>query len=115
MELMRFYNPENILMKIEIIGKGDSYGRDNLLIHDKDDPLVEFHDLDNNHFISRYYASTLCEKEGTALLLEGSQPHYWVNKDTMNKLRKILWNEYSTILENTIKEDEKSWKEFNSF
>lgn len=55
---------------VRLVNKGDHYGRNMKLIHDKTDPLVEFYDRNHLHekspngedlgqFVSRYYLSTL--------------------------------------------------------
>ncbi len=65
---------------VRIVFEGDDYGRNHCLEHDKDDPLIEFYDMDSRaadlmrgsddkteaylgkeygQFVSRYYYSTL--------------------------------------------------------
>ena len=57
---------------LRVVGRGDSYGRDMLLTHEGEDPLVEFYDrrwsFDTDpdgtmlgQFVSRYYLSTLLD------------------------------------------------------
>ena len=51
--------------KIELVLKGDKYGRDNRMTHHSDDGLVEFYSKksitgdEEGYMISRYYVSTL--------------------------------------------------------
>ncbi len=52
---------------VKVLFKGDKYGLNDCLTHDKDEPLVEFYDFANagkafgplGQFVSRYYASTI--------------------------------------------------------
>ena len=55
--LTHLTNRANRTFDVVLISKGDTYGLNDCLTHDKDDQLVEF--WTNGHFISRYYASTL--------------------------------------------------------
>ena len=57
---------DNAPWKVKIVFKGDSYGLDNCLTHKKDEPLVEFYDLENKEkfgdegqFVSRYCLGTI--------------------------------------------------------
>tara|TARA_R100001530_G_scaffold129690_1_gene100157 strand:- start:253 stop:579 length:327 start_codon:yes stop_codon:yes gene_type:complete len=65
MTILNITNQENgISFNVRMVNKGEAYGRDNCLTHDKDDALVEFYDArhmhtDHGQFVSRYYASTL--------------------------------------------------------
>ena len=56
--------------RVVVIGKGDRYGRENCLTHDKDDQLVEFWDTKHDQFVSRYYRSTLLKGNPTGLNLK---------------------------------------------
>lgn len=50
---------------VRIVARGDGYGRNDVLTHDHDDPLVEFYDATatrhgpRGYFVSRYYAITI--------------------------------------------------------
>ncbi len=81
---------------MRLVRKGDGYGRDLALIHDKDEPLVEFYDArhacdrtaekggEYGQFVSRYYAKTLRTRNaGTGLNLEGSVPDWTVDASGM--------------------------------
>lgn len=69
-----------------LVFKGMAYGLDFKLVHDKDEPLVEFYDARHEHtpygqFVSRYYAETLLEgyeKGRTAggICLDGGVPSW---------------------------------------
>lgn len=60
-------NSRGIDFNVKIVRNGESYGLNNVLTHDKEDPLVEFYDsryphTEHGQFVSRYYASTLLER-----------------------------------------------------
>ena len=65
--------------RVVIVQKCDRYGRNNCLVHDKDDALVEFWDMSNTdlhgedgQFVSRYYLSTLKKRDQSrGLCLDG--------------------------------------------
>ena len=86
---------------IQIIDKGDSYGRDNCLTHDKDEPLVEFYDGDHAHtkaedgtmlgqFVSRYNLSTICDGGRGGLDLMGYEPKWKIDYTGMDYVRSYL-------------------------
>lgn len=81
--------------EVRIIEKGDSYGLNNVLTHDKDDPLVEFWDTKHDQFVSRYYKSTLLEgdNEGRGLNLHGGVPEWSVSAKGMEEARKFMKGE----------------------
>ena len=52
--------------RVKLVLKGDKYGLDNCLTHDKDEPMVEFYDLsypetigEDGQFVSRYSLGTI--------------------------------------------------------
>lgn len=86
---------------VRIVRKGDRYGRDFCLTHDKEDePLVEFYDTRYPHteygqFVSRYYVSTLLSDKGngpknTGLCLDGGVPSWTVSAKDMDTVRAYL-------------------------
>jgi hypothetical protein len=88
-------------MLVRIVEPGDGYGLYNrktgeyALTNSKSAPLVEFYDLDNDHtphgqFVSRYYLSTLLERESGGLCLDGGEPKWNVNANEMNEVRRFL-------------------------
>lgn len=89
-------------MMVRIVEKGDGYGQYNrktetfALTHKKDDPLVEFYDLDNDwppfggQFVSRYYMSTLLEREEGGLCLDGGERKWNVNHSEMIQVTQFL-------------------------
>ena len=95
--------PQNdVPMQVRVIVKGENYGLNATLVHDKDDPLVEFYDLRhprdrpgliNGQFISRYYLSTLLRKNQdplAGLCLEGRVPAWTVSARQMVHVRAFL-------------------------
>lgn len=91
-----FNRPTNVAWIIRVVTNGQSYGLNNCLKHDRDDPLVEFHDsryelTDLGQFVSRYYLSTLlkdCEQEG--LLLDTGSPNWIISPCCMKRIRDWL-------------------------
>lgn len=64
--------------KVVVIKQGEHYGLNNKLIHEKENPLVEFYDMKHNQFVSRYYLNTLLDiPDGQGLLLDGNNPTIW--------------------------------------
>lgn len=76
--------------KVVVVKNGDSYGRNNVLTHDKDDELVEFWDTKHDQFVSRYYKSTLLERDSGGLLLQGDVPEWSISSVGMNEVREML-------------------------
>jgi hypothetical protein len=78
--------------RVVVVNKGDNYGRNNVLTHDKDDQLVEFYDTKSDQFVSRYYRSTLLDgdKDGRGLNLQGDVPEWSVSGDGMDEVREML-------------------------
>ena len=86
---------------VRVVNKGDKYGRDFVLTHEEDKPLVEFYDSRYPHtefgqFVSRYYVSTLLgeDKYGRAeggLCLDGGNANEWtVSERHMGIVRSFL-------------------------
>lgn len=72
---------------VRIAFKGDRYGRLDCLVHDKDDPLVEFYDASigdtpRGYFVKRYYLETLIaapsprQVRAQGLLLDTGDPRW---------------------------------------
>lgn len=83
-------NDAGRVFNVRIVLKGESYGLDDCLTHDKDDPLVEFYDntyrdklafAQCGQFVSRYYLSTLAASCGLmhGLALHGGEPVWTLN------------------------------------
>ncbi len=84
---------------VRIVFRGQGYGLNDAVIHDRDRPLVEFYDDrhhsesgDRGQFVSRYYVSTLLENEnvGRGLDLYGGVPAWTVSADDMATVREYL-------------------------
>jgi hypothetical protein len=70
----RVVNDRGLAFNVRLVRRGDRYGLNNCLVHDCDEPLVEFWDasLENDprftpglgQFASRYYLGTLTGKFG---------------------------------------------------
>jgi hypothetical protein len=79
---------------VRLVKNGESYGLNDSLTHDKDDPLVEFYDARYKHtehgqFVSRYYATTLMENHGTqtrGINLDGGVPAWYLDPKAMTQV-----------------------------
>ena len=102
-KIAKFYdNERGQPWTIRIIDKGDKYGLDDCLTHDKEEPTVEFYDADNPHtidepsgtvlgqFVSRYYISTIADGGSGGLNLMGYEPKWSINSLCMDNVRAYL-------------------------
>jgi hypothetical protein len=72
--ITRITNDTGLAFNVRLVQKDDRYGLDDCLVHDQDEPLVEFWDatyendprftLGLGQFASRYYLGTLTGKDG---------------------------------------------------
>lgn len=86
---------------VRIVAKGERYGLNDCLVHDKDEPLVEFFDAAQDHtvfgplgqFVSRYYRSTLIEsKNHDGLLLDTGAPHWQIGAEGLRAVKEFIGN-----------------------
>ena len=102
-KIAKFYdNERGQPWTIRILEQGDAYGRDDCLIHDKDEPTVEFYDADNEHtidkpsgtmlgqFVSRYYISTIADGGRGGMDLMGYEPKWKIDPLMMDNVRDYL-------------------------
>ena len=78
----------------KIIPTGGAYGRDDCLTN-QGAPLIEFYDPRYQHtpigqFVSRYYVSTILERDTGGLCLDGGVPDWYVNANDMAEIRAWL-------------------------
>ena len=69
MIVARVVNDKGRAFNVRLVCKGSSYGLNDCLVHDKDEPMVEFYDatyerdarfdLGRGQFVTRYYLDTL--------------------------------------------------------
>lgn len=81
---------------LRIVRKGDGYGIG--LTHNKDEPMVEFYDdryphTEHGQFVSRYYVSTILERDNRGLCLEGAEPEWSVTAGDMAIIRAWVASE----------------------
>lgn len=88
-------NPFQVPIVARFVRKGDRYGREGCLIHNEEEPLVEFYDgrydFDKwtgfvGQFISRYCLSTIVGHEG-GLCLDGGVPEWILSGENMRDIR----------------------------
>jgi hypothetical protein len=70
----RVVNGSGRTFNVRLVRKGDRYGLNDCLVHDKDEPMVEFYDatyerdarfdLGRGQFVARYYLDTLEDSYG---------------------------------------------------
>lgn len=90
---------------VRYVRKGDGYGVNLSLIHDKDMPLVEFYDArwkftgelgaEYGQFVSRYYRDTLLRDAGKpcGLILDGGNREAWtICATTMALVHNLVAN-----------------------
>ena len=104
---------------IRIVDKGDAYGRDDCLIHENDEPTIEFYDGENlfdkqesdgtmlGQFVSRYYISTIMDGKGGGLNLMGYEPKWQIESLAMDSIRDYIQKYANT--------EGWSWKEDGMF
>lgn len=80
-------NPYGVVMIVKLIEKGDTYGLNNSVMHDKWDPIVEFR-LSSGYTISSYYLSTLKETEN-GIWLDASNDTWVVDKENIQEV--LTW------------------------
>ena len=78
----------------KIINTGDRYGRADCLTNDGA-PMIEFYDPRYQHgplgqFVSRYYVSTILERDTGGLALQGDVPEWTVSAHDMAEIRVWL-------------------------
>jgi len=83
---------------VRFVNKGDTYGRDFCLTHDKDEPMIEFYDARYPHtefgqFVSRYYVETLRGHTG-GLILDGGIPAWTVSASGMEQVQNLIEQSY---------------------
>ena len=88
---------------VRLVHPGDRYGRNGCLVHDQEEPLVEFYDGDydfepwlgiKGQFVSRYYVSTLLEHDSGGIDLYGGQPERQINAQEFSYVRQWLQARY---------------------
>ena len=83
---------------VRFVNKGDTYGRDFCLTHDKDEPMIEFYDARYPHtefgqFVSSYYVETLRGHAGK-LILDGGIPEWTVSASGMEQVQNLIEQSY---------------------
>jgi len=102
-------NKDGITFNVRLVLQGDTYGRQGCLIHEENDPLVEFYDTRYDfedfeglgQFVSRYYLSTLNEREldfeggSYGLQLDGGVDAWYVDGESMDEI--LGWIDYKMM------------------
>ena len=94
-------NERNQPWSIRIVEEGDKYGRDDCLTYEKEEPVIEFYDGDNEfdkhtdgtmlgQFVSRYYISTIMDGKGGGLNLMCYEPKWQIESLAMDSIRDYI-------------------------
>lgn len=75
--------------QVKVVNVGERYGRENCLVNDGDQPLVEWIDMKHGQFVSRYHLDIMQNHVG-ALILDGGIPEWRVDADTCAAVRSWL-------------------------
>ncbi|EGQ64012.1 hypothetical protein GGI1_22916, partial [Acidithiobacillus sp. GGI-221] len=88
---------DRLTWAVRVLKKGESYGRNNCLIYEKDEPLVEFYDTrypftNLGQFVSRYNLTTLVGTHpyGHGLCLYGGEPDWTISDECFGKIQDWL-------------------------
>lgn len=76
-----------------IVKKGDKYGLNNCLTHDKPASMVEFYDTSNGEqFVSRYYVVTFLGgiDDGVGLMLDGGCPAWNLDGESVDSVKEWI-------------------------
>lgn len=100
-------NANGIAFNVRLVRKGDGYGRNLSIVHERDEPLVEFYDAryrfegeagaEFGQFVSRYYLKTLqgggrFNLRAHGLCLDGGVPDWNVDSGAMQTAFTLLDN-----------------------
>lgn len=101
----------NVPFRAKIVMLGDKYGLNDSLIHDGQDPLIEFYDrrhkfTTDGQFVSRYYASTLIESANKGITLDTGSPDWFINEREMNLVKH--WFSTHPLVEPILNSNQKS-------
>lgn len=95
--VLRVTNLKGRNFNVKLVKKGDRHGRNDCLVHDKTDPLVQFYDetytkgfTELGQFVASYYASTLLDRGRYELSLDTSIPEWTVSASNMVDIQNWL-------------------------
>jgi len=93
METLNITNSQGREFAIRIVRKGDNYGRNRCMTHERDEPMVEFYDATyagksgfdaEGQFVGRYSAETLLNRDQmVGLDLHGGEPAWKIDVVSM--------------------------------
>lgn len=84
---------------VRTVMKGDRYGLDDKLVHEKDEPMIEFYDWKyanqktfgpRGQFVSRYGLSTLRKMGSGGICLDGGIPEWSVDAGAMRAVHDLV-------------------------
>ena len=92
--MLQVINKNGRHFNVRLVRKGDDYGLNDCLKHDRIDPMVEFYDATyadektfgkRGQFISRYNLSALVDwPNGVGLVLDGGIPEWAIDADALS-------------------------------
>lgn len=98
-QLLQVKGIDGRTFNVVLVQKGERYGREDCLVHDRNDPLVEFWDDSadrkkfppRGQFVSRYYLHTLLERpKRIGIDLLGYVAGWKIDASEMDKVRDAL-------------------------
>jgi hypothetical protein len=112
MKNLEFTTSQNVPMLVRIVLPGQYYGRDNVVLNDSKEHLVEFFDTRYpffkntdgeilGQFISRYYLTTLLESKNEGICLDGGNRIWDVDTNSFNKVIDYLVQFQNTLTKNS--------------
>lgn len=98
--LLSVKNELGVPFTVRVVHQGDRYGRDNVVVHEEQESLVEFYDARFpfysdpsgkvlGQFVSRYQVSTIAEGSG-GLVLDGGCHEWSLSCSEMKQVRSWL-------------------------
>jgi hypothetical protein len=98
-DILRIVNEAGRCFEVRCIRKGDHYGLHDCLIHNEDEPVIEFQDItpeETNltpepHFIARYPAATILQRpDHVGLWLYGYNMAWRIGGDEVQQVREWI-------------------------
>lgn len=100
-KVLKLVNNHGVPFNVRLVEKGEKYGLDWCLTHDKDDPLVEFYDASQDkdkfteygQFVTRYYLKTILDRDpqsNAGLMLDGGSPAWVMSGENMREIYEFF-------------------------
>ena len=102
-KIFGFTSEHGVPFVVRIVTTGECYGLNSCIVHEEQEPLVEFYDARYSHsmygqFVARYHITTIAHSF-YGLCLYGGEPSWNVDHNSMNKVREFLGRYLKAVLE----------------